>query len=259
MILASLVDALSLAGISEGDILYVSSDISKLGIPAEVKPEIKQKGMTALTDMYIETLLYVLGESGTLIMPTFTYSACENELFDVANSSSTVGLLTEAFRQSQNTTRSEHPIFSCAFYGKHASSLAKVQNFDCFGEDSLYDRLYKLKAKYLMLGVNMWQGSTYVYYSEQKYGVPYRYMKNFDATISDGCKKKTVITPYFVRDYDFGYEDAWETLQQDSIEQGVTRITQFLAGKILVHDAKSIDLFIQQKLTVNPDYLIRFN
>lgn len=258
MILASLVDALHSAGVGEGDILYVSSDIAKLGIPAEVKPEIKQKGMAALTNMYIDTLLSVIGESGTLIMPTFTYSACDNKVFEVSTTPSTVGMLTEAFRQSPDTIRSEHPIFSCAFYGKQASTLAKVQNFDCFGENSLYDRLHKLEAKYLMLGVNMWQGSTYVYYSEQKRDVPYRYMKDFDATIDDGVGKKNVITPYFVRDYDVGYEDAWEALQEDSLDQGITKSATFLAGKLLVHNATDIDLFIQEKLNEDLEYLIRY-
>jgi aminoglycoside 3-N-acetyltransferase len=258
MILTSLVKVLRAAGISQGDTICVSSDIAKLGIPREIKPDIRQYGMDALTNLYIDTLLFVLGKSGTLVMPTFTYSACEGEVFDVALSPSKVGMLTEAFRQYPNTVRSEHPIFSFAFNGRMAKQLAEVQSFDCFGKNSLFDRLHKLNAKYLLLGVNMWQGSTYVYYSEQKYGVSYRFMKNFLAEICHGCDFKLVLTPYFVRNNDIGYEDDWQQLQADSIKEEISTEIPFMAGKIIAHNAVTIDAFIQQKLTVKPEYLIRY-
>lgn len=258
MIYQPLVDVLQKLGVKQGDILCVSSDIAKLGIPAEVKPLFRTKGMQALTDTYIQTLLSVVGESGTLIMPTFTYSACEGQVFDVNNTASTVGMLTEAFRHYPGTVRNEHPIFSFAIHGKLGSELSTMETFDCFGKHSLYDKLHALEAKYLLLGVNMWQGSTYVYYSEQKHRVPYRYMKNFEGTIVDGTLTKNVTTPYFVRDYAVGYEDAWECLQQESLEQGITQTAPFLAGKVLIHDAVAIDQLIQAKLANNPEYLIRY-
>ena len=47
-----------------------------------------------------------------IIVPCFTYSATENEIFDLDKTASKVGKFFESFRLIDGVQRSYHPIFS---------------------------------------------------------------------------------------------------------------------------------------------------
>ncbi len=257
MIINSLREKLISLGIQKGDTLYVTSDIGLLGIPDEIKEEIKKKGSKYLLQSYIDTLLDVLGKNGNLLMPTFTYSACKNEIYDPKVTKSTVGSLTEYFRQLEGVSRTHHTIFSCAFFGPSSDDFLKTNDLDAFGKGTIFDYLYEKNAKYLLLGLNMIKGSTYVYYSEQKYNVRYRYFKTFQGKIKlDGSSIQENEVRYFVRDYSYDYRDDWAQLEADSIAEGVTKKDTYNGHPLLVHHAKEIDNFIGPKLLQDESYLI---
>ncbi|EAJ5678338.1 acetyltransferase, partial [Campylobacter lari] len=86
-----LIEAFKKLGIKKGDILCVHSELMKFGIPLLPRNEFLQ----TILDCFFE----VIDKEGTLIMPTFTYSFCKNEVYDNLNSKSTVGVLTEYFRK----------------------------------------------------------------------------------------------------------------------------------------------------------------
>ena len=84
-------------GVQQGAVVYVASNIARFGIPAEARAVVKTDGPDALLLGHLETLREIVGAQGTLIMPTFTYSACNDEVFDPRYTPSTVGALTEYF------------------------------------------------------------------------------------------------------------------------------------------------------------------
>ena len=255
----SLAKALENIGLVSSDIVCVTSDISRLGIPDEARKEMKQFGSQHLLNLYVDTLKQVLGPNGTLLMPTFTYSACKGEIFNPKSTPSTVGALTEFFRKLPESRRTNHSIFSYAVWGKHAEDFLATDNSDCFGANTVFDLMCKLQGKYLMLGINMSKGATQVYYSEQKATVPYRYFKDFSGQINDGIKIQTTNVKYFVRDYAHNYSDSWENLELDSINAGITITASFNEAPIFIQNAKEIDDFIQKQLNNDPNYLIKFN
>ncbi len=87
-----LIDAFYQLGIKRGDILCVHTEIFKFGIPLLSRNEFLQ----TILNCFFE----VIGQEGTLIMPTFTYSFCKNETYDKVHSKSKVGVLNEFFRTS---------------------------------------------------------------------------------------------------------------------------------------------------------------
>lgn len=257
MIIQSLLSSLKKVGIKPGDLLCVSSDVAKLGIPEDLKDLVKANGITFILDSYIDTLRESVGSEGALFFPTFTYSGTKKEVFDPEKTKSTVGVLTEHFRKQPAVFRSLHPIFSVAGVGKNAKEILESVGEDCFDEKSFYGRLHQLDGKYLMLGIGMGRGSTYVYYSEQKYKVPYRYFKNFDCVVHQNGEDIQRICSYNVRNYEINYQDDWEQLEADSISEGITLSAEFNGAPLLSHKAREIDALIGRKLKASTNYLIK--
>ncbi len=102
--------ALTELKICPGDIVCVHSQIFSLGCPFISKEN--------LLELLTEILQQMVGKNGTLIMPAFSYSFCKKELFDVQNTPSDVGVLTEFFRKQKNVKRTAHPIFSFSVWGE---------------------------------------------------------------------------------------------------------------------------------------------
>jgi len=159
-------NALSAVGVSDGDVIFVHSDIAAFG-------KLASADGTTLETVLIEILLQSIGETGTLVMPTFTYSFAKGEIFDCQHSKSTVGSLTEFFRTYPGVVRNVHPIFSVAARGPATEDLCHVNN-DSFGVGSVFDVLEKLDAKILFFGASF-ASCTFSHHLEQAASVPYRF------------------------------------------------------------------------------------
>jgi len=257
MIIPDLKKTLEKNGVEKNDAVCVFSDITSFGIPRSMKEKVKAEGVDFLMESYIDTFKSLIGTGGMLVMPTFSYSACKGEVFSVEATGSTVGALTEYFRKKKGVCRSAHPIFSFCASGKGAEELLDITDFDCFGKDSVFGRLYDKHAKYVLFGVDMQHGASYVYYTEQKIGVYYRYFKYFPATVRYKSSEVKMNIRYFVRDLELSYTDYWHDLERKSIEAGVTRCLEFGGGRILTMKSQDIDALIREEVGKNKDYLIR--
>ena len=174
------VNALKNVGIKKGDTIFVHSSVSAFGKLSTFDTAFLLK---ALSDSLKESV----GSSGTIILPTFTYSFTKNEPYDRASSKSKVGILTEYFRKQPDVSRTVHPNHSVAIWGKHKNELLKTGK-DTFDKDSIFGKLHKLNGKIVFFGAPF-QSCTYVHYIEQMHGVPYRYIKKIRGKIIDGDKK----------------------------------------------------------------------
>ena len=89
---------LRLLGISEGDVLFVHSSFKSLG-PVDGGAE-----------TVVAALMDVVGLSGLLLMPSFNLlgdRGARADAWDIETTPSTVGRLTEFFRQMPGTYRSD--------------------------------------------------------------------------------------------------------------------------------------------------------
>jgi aminoglycoside 3-N-acetyltransferase len=188
-----LVKGLREVGIEEGDLLLVQSSYKSFG------------GVDGGPPTIIEALIHVLGEEGTLIMPAFSFDFCEGEPWDVRNSPSKMGIITELFRQDPRSCRVFHPIYSFSISGKHAEEICSYRYKSSYGSDSVFAKMRELDGKMVFLGVHPNVSITFLHHVEEMIGVDYRYMKEFTGQVTDWDGSTTEATfSMMVRDIDKG-------------------------------------------------------
>jgi len=205
-------NALVDVGINKGDIIMVHSDIGTFG-------KLGTFDRNFLLKSLIDVLKEVVGKNGTIVMPTFTYSFYENKAYDVENSKSTVGILTEYFRKMQGVIRSKHPTHSVAIWGKN-KELAEIGN-DTFDKFSIFGSLHKFNAKQVFLGVPFSKSCTFVHYIEQIHGVWYRYMRKFKCNVFENTKIKVEEISLYYR-Y-FFFLNSFKKLEHHLLKKGLLK------------------------------------
>lgn len=167
--------ALQAVGAADCDILYIHTDMT-FGLPA-----LKRRELLAELLGLIESL-----GVGTLVFPTFTFSFCNDEVFDVQNSSTPMGALNEYARKTGRGIRSRDPLLSVYVLGEPLNLVADLGIYS-IGKGSNYDRLHECgkETKFLFFGADMRNCFTYVHYMEATVSIPYRYDRAFAGTIID--------------------------------------------------------------------------
>lgn len=138
-------------GIGQGDQIIVHSAMSKLG-------PLKNGAST-----FIDALIEVIGESGLIVMPThsmtrmYEYLSDKNVSFDVNNTPSTTGALTELFRKYPKVFRSIHPTHSLAAWGNGAKEFIQghENSLKPFDQHSPYPKIINFNLKVLAIGLNL--------------------------------------------------------------------------------------------------------
>lgn len=190
-----IISAFKECGVSSGDTVFLHCDAFFLA-------QISGSSTLEKMDFFFNVLDQLLGEHGTLILPTFTYSFTKGEEFNLEQTPSTVGLLTEYFRKREGVKRSKDPNFSIACSGRHKEKFINAPIHDTFGLDSIFGILYSQNAHIICLGCSF-DRITYTHYVEEVLNVDYRYFKEFSGQIVDQSTKKEVKVHYFVRDTSF--------------------------------------------------------
>ena len=130
----------------------------------------------------IAALEETVGEDGLILMPSFNLRPSREERvasWDVATTPSTVGWLTEFFRQMPDTYRSDHYSHAVAARGRDAEAFVAdhLRREGCqspwdlhpwgktYGTHSPMFRAYKTDGKLLMIGVD-YETSTYIHLVE---------------------------------------------------------------------------------------------
>lgn len=171
--LSALLTALSL---HPGDDLLVHSSLFNLGVYRPYPlPETPSRLLARLAEYTPD---------GALVMPTFGYDFPKTRQCDLTQMPSQMGILTETLRQ-QTGIRSGHPMFSFTATGAKAVELLQpnTPEYDPFGLDSVFGRLYQHNALILMLGTTL-SVCTYLMYCERHSGVRYRFYKPFYGTVT---------------------------------------------------------------------------
>jgi len=188
---AMLVDALRWLGVESGDVLFSHSNIGFLGIPEGERSQVNTMS-TILT-----AFQNVLGPTGTLIVPTFTYSFSKGKSFDPVSTTSDCGAFTEWLRHHPGAFRSHEPNISVAAVGAQAEELTKDVPQNAYGEDSFFARFHRKGGK--ICNINFDAGSTFLHYVERCLQVPYRFDKTFSGNFINGGKDEQRKSTIWVR------------------------------------------------------------
>lgn len=243
-----LLNALRELNIKQGDTVCVHSQIYSLGMAQMPRNE------------YLNTILNVLkeavGENGTLIMPVFSYSFCEKQVFDVQKSKSTVGILTEFFRNSEGVSRTIHPIFSFAIWGRRREEFLDIST-DAFSMESVYGKMIRDNDKMIMLGAD--RGYTIYYLAEESIGVSHRYFKNFSGIVKDGEKEYELTVPYYVRHLDKRSMESPEKVSAYLLKKEIQKSVPFGWGSISSFQCRDMFESIVEKLKEDETYFLEEN
>lgn len=158
-----IVKELRRVGLEKNDVVMVHTSLKSLGY------------VCGGAQTMIEALLEVVGEEGTIMMPTQSWRNLDPEdgvhweadkkdwqlirdnlpAYDKnITPTNTMGAVAEMFRQWPGSIRSDHPARSMCAHGKYAQYLTKDHDLsNIFGEGSPIARLYELDGKVLLLGV----------------------------------------------------------------------------------------------------------
>lgn len=151
-------------GIKTGDAVLMHSSFKSLGSV--------EGGIQTL----VEALLSVIGDSGTLLVPTLSFRTVtvDSPVFDYADTPSCVGAISEYVRHMDGAKRSIHPTHSCAAIGAKRDWYVQGHEKDCtpVGENSPFYKLSEDGGKVLMLGCGV-APNTSMHGVEEKFGVPY--------------------------------------------------------------------------------------
>ena len=182
-------------GVETGDILLVHSSYKSFG------------GVDGGPQTVIDALLEVLGQDGTLIMPTFNFDFCKGADWDVRETPSQMGFMTNLVRQDARATRVFHPIYSFAVIGKHAEAFGELRDKSSYGANSAFAKLRELDGKIMVVGLSYNDSMTFFHHVEEMEGVDYRYLKDFTGNITDWDGNTTIDTyQMLVRNLEMGVE-----------------------------------------------------
>ncbi len=247
-----LIECLQSLGIRQGDGLLVHSAVQYLGRP-----------MGGL-QMYLDAILAVIGQTGTIAVPTFNFGFANGDKYDPAKTPSKgMGAFSEFIRLQPGSLRTPHPMQSIAVLGQFADDLASQDTPSAFDPGSAFERMLDLNFKLLLLGADERSISMF-HYVEQRYEVPYRYWKNFCGgyLTSAGWQLRTY--RMFVRDLELNPELTLKPVVTKLVENGQWHSIELNYGLIttcqlrdFVAAAEEIVLNDPWQLVTNRDSLIQ--
>ena len=208
-----IVNALKKSEIEKGDTIFVHVNLGAFGKLGTIIDR------SDFANLYIEAFLEVIGQDGTIVTPTYTYSFCDGEIYDPDTTPSKVGLFSDEFRKRLDSYRSVNPIFSVSAIGKKAKNLTTNLSKSCFGNGSIFDKLQEMdNSKYVVVGVGYFICSQ-VHYIEQCMNVPYRYVKNFYGIIKIKDKTYEDVCEFYVRHLDWDVNTNFDKIEQHLIDK----------------------------------------
>lgn len=200
-------------GVAEGQTVFVHTSLKSLGF------------VVGGAETLIRALLAVVGEEGTIMMPSQTWKNLDpstgvhweapKEWWPIIREhwpayvkeitpAIGMGVVAEMFRNWPGAHRSDHPARSVAAVGKHAEYLTNEHDLsNIFGKGSPVDKVYELDGYVLLLGVG-YDKNTSLHLAETRANVPNKtYTDEHSAVIINGKREWVAYNTLAVDDSDF--------------------------------------------------------
>ncbi|MDE2816343.1 MAG: AAC(3) family N-acetyltransferase [Chloroflexota bacterium] len=233
-------------GVVSGDLLLVHSSLRSFGY------------VEGGADAVIDALLETVGDSGTVLVPTLTFSILKSwpHLFSVGKTPSSTGRITETLRQRKEAVRSGHPVSSAAAIGSQAAYLTAEHRDTPCGPDSPYFRLYELGGKVVFFGASL--GSNSVFHCAEEIACPayLGFATIKDAIVEDRDGRRHTATARRYDCFDRGIRRHLGNMEQIFLERGLLQRAMIGESRTYVIDAQENVDVSREILTENPDYIL---
>lgn len=230
------------------DVLYIHTGM-QFGMPN------LELSRSDLLDTFAD-VLYKL-DVPTLIMPSYTFSFCNDEVFDISLTRSSMGAFNEHLRTKHQWKRSHDPLMSNILFGNKTGFIDDIGK-NSVGEGSTFDLLAKSgqKVKFLFLGPRVHDCFTYMHYLEAVEKVPYRYNYDFEGIIVNGERQYEDKYSLFIRDEGVEAGGGAKIYENIMIESQLAKFRFLGGGAITVLDLESAQDIYIDLLRKSPNFYI---
>lgn len=234
-------------GVQPGGILLVHSALRSLG------PEISRANQGA--ERVIQSLLNVLGPTGTLIMPALSYETVgrDNPRFNVRSTPTCIGALQETFRTRPGTVRSVHPTHSVCGVGRRVEELLSDHQLDTTpcGPHSPFAKLPHIGGKLLFIGCGL-RPNTSMHAVEEHVEPPYLYGDPvvYQVVLADGAETSMTVRSHNFKGWAQRY-DRLEEVQRHGLVKG-----RILQADCWLVDAAEMELSALGALRSDPLFFV---
>ena len=220
-----IVKAFRNVGLKKDDVVMVHTSLKSMGY------------VCGGAQTVIEALIEVVGENGTIMMPTQSWKNLDPTTgvhWEIDESqwqiirdnwpaydknitpTNTMGAVAEMFRQWDGSVRSDHPARSVCAWGKYADYLTKNHDLsNIFGDGSPLSRLYDLNGKVLLIGVG-YDKNTSIHLADARAQYPGKHdCIEHSAIMEDGKRVWKSYSTLFVDGEDF--EDIGEAFEKEHV------------------------------------------
>lgn len=146
---------------------------------------------------FLELIKSLISNDGLMCTPSFTFSFPHD--FDIKNSKSNIGAITNLFSEYKDVKRVPDGMTSYYMIGNNSSKIIDEWSNSSYGKNSIIDQLFEKNAKVLQLGTDILSP---IHYLEEKVGVPYRTLKRFAGLIIDENISYHSHTNFYARNMD---------------------------------------------------------
>ena len=208
-----LIKGLSNLGVKNGQNIIVHTSMKSFGF------------ICGGPQIIIEALIELVGEEGTIMMPTQTWKNLDpsygvhweepKEWWNIIRDNwpaynkditptNSMGAVAEMFRKWPGTVRSDHPVRSFAAFGKNSDYLVRNHDLsDIFGETSPIAKLYKLDGYVLLLGTD-YDKNTSIHLADERAKYKSKHLEeNSCAILEEGKRKWITYSTLYVDGEDF--------------------------------------------------------
>jgi aminoglycoside 3-N-acetyltransferase len=242
--------ALDQLDLRRGDVLFSHANIGFFGRPDGLRTA------DELASLFCDRVFDRIGEEGTLVVPTFTYSFPRREIFDPIQSASRMGAFAEWIRRHPKAKRSLDPCYSVAALGGRSDEMTANVPENSFGPASFFDRFIKADGR--IFNLNFDAGSTFVHYVERELRVPYRFDKTFEGEIRLGGAATRGRSTIWVRYLsDDALEAKFEPFDALARDTGIYRTAALGRGRMGIIAARDCFNLIAETLPRRPYFLTK--
>ena len=211
-------------------------------------------GSAGKSEMFAETLLEFSQTKINFIIPSFTYSAFRDEIFNVELTPSRVGVLGDQINKFG--LRSRDAAFSHSLIGENKVTLANWESgVPSFGQGSLYETLFSKSLGILLVGVDL-RALSFLMQVEYMLNVPYRHPKDFPARVESDGVIENVVVNHFVRDNLKNPNTDRSRISGMVLNNATTKIEGLPYGKMYLFSAQDLWRVVSSAYLNDPQVLL---
>jgi len=210
----------------------------------------------------IDALLEVVGEKGTIIFPTFNFDfSTYGKDFDVINTLSEMGILTNLALKYYVSIRTLDPVYSFAIIGFMRNELGNITYSNSYGSNSMFARIKELDGKIMCIGIDDYdKWMTFFHHIEEMQQVPYRYLKRFSGNIIDENRiKKRIDIFLYVRKLEDGVKPELNQMGYILEKENIIKIVNIGKSKVRLMNSREVYDRTVKEMISNPCILMQYS